>query len=196
MQLDSDQALLQEYANGNLAAFTTLYNKHKTGTYRYILRQVDAPELAEDLLQELWGKVVVNASNYKNDAKFTTWLYRMARNLVIDRHRHLQVVVQHIDKDKLAESVPSSAMEDNKQSSPEWYVSKATQKLAILTCLSKLPQVQRDGFLLREEGGLDQNQIALVVGASVEAVKSRMRYAISNLRDCLSRLLEGNENGG
>ncbi|MBE1301155.1 MAG: sigma-70 family RNA polymerase sigma factor [Alteromonadaceae bacterium] len=195
MQLDPDQILLKEYVNGDLAAFTTLYNKHKSGSYRYFLRQVGTPELAEDLLQDLWGKVIVNAGAYANDAKFTTWLYRIARNLLIDKHRHLNVAERYVDKSVSSEESQHATPQDEFSESPEWNAAQAIQKSAILDCLAKLPQVQRDGFLLREEAGLDQNQIADVVGASVEAVKSRMRYAISNLRECLSRLLEGDVNG-
>lgn len=192
----NDEALMLQYAQGDFSAFETLYNRHKGGVYRYMMRQLNQPALAEDLFQETWGKVIRSAGQYQPSAKFTTWLYTLAKHLIIDHHRHMKVVdnivvspeIQSEDARlntpaELENSLPASDYHNN---SPERHLHQSHAVSALRTCIANLPSVQRECFLLKEETGLGLQDIAQIVNANFEACKSRLRYAYQNLRLCIA----------
>ncbi|BDX08043.1 sigma-70 family RNA polymerase sigma factor [Planctobacterium marinum] len=183
-----DNELIKAYISGEFAAFECLYNRHKGGSFRFILRQVKDSTSAEDLMQELWFKVVSNIRQFKGESKFTTWLYQMARNLMIDRFRHLEVVSGVIAETEAREEVAS----DWRQTADTDLVQKR-QKAALSRCLQKLPKAQLESFLLKEEGNLTRSDVAQITGVSLEAAKSRLRAAYNELRTCISRVLGEND---
>lgn len=174
----SDEDLIKRYGEGDIDAFSILYARHKGGLYRYLVRQIKDESTAEDIFQEVWSVVIKTANDYVAKAKFTTWLYTLARNKVIDRARHLKVVETFAERDI------HHTTEDGEQS-----LLRQRQKVALKNCLDKLPAVQLDCFLLKEEANLSIKEIAKVVEANSEAAKSRIRYAYKNLRECLTTSL-------
>jgi len=162
------------YRNGSLPAFELLYQRHKGASYRYFLRQCKEISEAEDLMQELWSRVIKAKDNYQQQALFTTWFYRIAHNLVVDHQRHFSLVEPNKDQ---AEVISTDQPDDH----------LVQQQLAakIDHCLTRLPSTQLEVFLLNQETSLTLAQIAQVANASLEATKSRLRYAISALRQCL-----------
>jgi RNA polymerase sigma-70 factor (ECF subfamily) len=186
----SDESLMKQYANGDYAAFATLYARNKGGLYRYLLRQLRDQSLTEDIFQDVWGKVITNAAEYQTTAKFTTWLYTIARNKVIDNKRHMKLVDGAIEKDKLFDDQTMSIDEQAQASSisqqPHALHENKEQSLAIEHCLQKLPRHQLEAFLLREEAGLSAQHIADIVNTNLEATKSRLKVAFKNLRECLN----------
>ena len=82
-----DSALMLRYGDGDLDAFEQLYSRHKDPVYRYLLRLSGHAETAEDVFQEVWGKIIKARSSYRPTAKFTTFLYRVAHNCFIDHVR-------------------------------------------------------------------------------------------------------------
>lgn len=183
-QTMGDNELVVEYIKGEIDAFECLYQRHKGSSYRFILRQVKESTAAEDLLQELWIKVISNVRQFKQDAKFTTWLYRMARNLLTDRFRHLEVV-----SGVVAEASAETLSQVQSGDSADAGVNRARQKTALQHCLTKLPKAQLEAFLLKEEGNLTRSDVAKVTGVSLEAAKSRLRAAYEGLRTCVDRVL-------
>ncbi len=182
MKNKSDEALIKEYGEGNLDAFSTLYSRHKGGVYRYLLRQIKDNSTAEDIFQEVWSAVIRSARDYKESAKFTTWLYTLARNKIIDRARHLKVV-----EEASYLNIDDNASENHDEG--ELSLTRQQQKAALQQCLGSLAPVQLDCFLLKEEGNLSVRDVAKVVEVSSEAAKSRIRYAYKNLRACLQNKL-------
>jgi RNA polymerase sigma-70 factor (ECF subfamily) len=182
----TDVNLIQQYVAGDLVAFETLYNRHKGGLYRYFMRHISDTSLAEDLYQEIWSKVVVQAKHYKPTAKFTTWLYTLAHNKLVDHVRHLSVVNKVVvNRDsEVAEGQDIFEVEKMGNESERELISSRIGD-ALKQCIGQLPQVQKDSFLLKEEAGLSVKEIALVLNTSFEASKSRLRYAYDNLRQCL-----------
>src|ERR1700682_3111774 len=83
----SDEDLMLAYAAGEAAAFDTLYARHKGGVYRYLLRQCRDAGVAEQLFQDVWMNLIRVRATYQPSAKFTTWLYTLAHNRLIDHHR-------------------------------------------------------------------------------------------------------------
>jgi RNA polymerase sigma-70 factor (ECF subfamily) len=175
---DTDEALMLRYAQGDAAAFDTLYGRHRGGVFRYLLRQLNSNRAAaEELFQDVWMSLIGARSRYRVEAKFTTWLYTMAHNRVIDhyrRHRPLEVV--SLDDDDPPElAAPPTAQ-------PERAAEARQQAARLLALVDALPAAQREAFLLHEEGGLSLEEIAVVTGSDREAVKSRLRYAMDKLR--------------
>src|SRR6476659_6977978 len=85
--LASDETLMLAWAAGDLPAFEQLYARHRTRLYRYLLRQLRQPALADDVFQDVWQRVIAARTEWKPDASFATWLYRIAHNRMADHWR-------------------------------------------------------------------------------------------------------------
>lgn len=173
-----------DFKTGDIAAFNLLYTRHKGPTYRYLLRQCHDNTLADDLMQELWAKLIKAKESYQPSAKFTTWLYKIAHNVVIDHQRHFTVVSKAIDSEH-----DIDASVDVSLNSPDKIIEINKQKQTIKDCLKKLPSAQLETFILKQETDLSLQHIADIVESSFEATKSRLRYAYDSLRGCLSHAL-------
>jgi RNA polymerase sigma-70 factor (ECF subfamily) len=169
-----DSALMLRYQDGDISAFETLYRRHNDPLYRYLLRLCRHRDTAEDLFQEVWGKIVRARASYRPTAKFTTFLYRVAHNCFID---HLRRNKRHMSGAELEEDVQPHPGEPL-----EMATERSLAKERLSRALMDLPDDQRDVFLLHEEAGLSLDQIALVTGSKRETAKSRLRYAVNKLR--------------
>ncbi len=171
---DKDAQLMLAYAGGDSRAFEVLYQKHKDALFRFFLRQCGNRALAEELYQEVWLRVIRVRESYQQTAKFTTWLYRIAHNILIDHYRKPQT---ETEEDAETESIPDNAAND-----PEVILSGQEKIERFRIQLQNLPREQFEVFVLKEESGLSIEEIALTVGENKEAVKSRLRYAVKKLR--------------
>jgi RNA polymerase sigma-70 factor, ECF subfamily len=169
-----DSALMLRYRDGDVAAFEVLYRRHKDAVYRYLLRLAGNPDTAEDVFQDVWSKIVKARKTYRPTAKFTTFLYRVAHNCFID----------HVRRNKRhSHNVPlEPELHSNPDESLELATERSLARERLGRALTDLPEEQRDAFLLREEGGLSVDDIALVTGCNRETAKSRLRYAVAKLR--------------
>jgi RNA polymerase sigma factor (sigma-70 family) len=174
----TDEQLMLAYRDGDAAAFDRLYERHKGRLFRYVLRGVKSRALAEELYQEIWIRVVEARARYAPTARFTTWLFTVAHNRLVDHWRKKELAIVpavdtadealHAGADEAAD--PARRVEDR-------------QSLArFAAALEALPHAQREAFLLHEEGGLTAPEIAAATGSDPEAVKSRLRYAWQKLR--------------
>lgn len=170
---------MQGYAAGDAAAFDLLYERHKGGVYRYLLRHCGNAGTADELFQDVWMNVIRARASYAPSAKFATWLYRIAHNRVIDHWRatgRVELVSAGDDDDPLA-AIPGLRNDE-----PEVRAGAREIGARLAAALATVPPAQREAFLLHQEGGLDLAEIAAITGAGVETVKSRIRYALSKLR--------------
>jgi RNA polymerase sigma-70 factor (ECF subfamily) len=179
----SDEDLMLRYRDGDARAFEVLYGRHRGGLFRYVLRQVGFRSAADEVFQEVWMRIIAARARYRVEARFATFLYRIAHNCVMDHFRRkppLQLLSFDDEPDE-ALQVPAPSSEQ-----PEKRAQRNQVARELLRALALLPDEQRDAFLLHEEGGLTLDEIAEVTGVGRETAKSRLRYALSKLRSELT----------
>jgi RNA polymerase sigma-70 factor (ECF subfamily) len=188
----SDEELMSLYAQGDARAFEVLYLRHERPVFGFILRSCKRHDLAEELLQEVWSRVIKSAADYEHKAKFTTWLYTVARNICIDRarrdrRRHELSLDAHVggEDEQGSQTFTERLVDDHAQ------VSHMTHERRVFAerlerALAELPEEQREVFMLKEINGLKFREIADIMDVPVPTVKSRMRYALEALRGHLS----------
>ena len=176
----SDSALMLRYQDGDVAAFEELYSRHRGPLFRFLLRQIGEQSLAEDVFQEVWSRIIRNHKRYRPTAKFTTYMYHIARNCSVDHFRRStsqQAVTTGQD-----EAIDAAVADTG---DPVAAAEAGDTRLALSQALTELPAEQREAFLLHEEGGLTLNEIAEVTDVGRETVKSRLRYAVKKLRSII-----------
>ena len=180
---DEDAQLMLAYANGEMRAFETLYSRHRAALYRYLVRQARDGEIANDLFQEVWSRVIANRARYEPRAKFRTFLFTLAYNCFIDHCRRVKArpVGLGIEDADAADLLPAD--EDGR---PEAVLQRDECSQRYRAALAKLPPEQRDVYLLHEESELSLEEIARVTGVGAETAKSRLRYAVGKLKAALA----------
>jgi len=178
----SDETLLLKFRNGDVDAFSELYARHKDALYRYFLRQVQLAASAEELAQDVWTSIIYSVDSYSEMAKFTTFLYRIARNRLIDNIRRQKI--RPLEAGAIATESEISA--ENEQQ-PEQLLEKQQQLSRIKQLVIQLPDQQRDVFLLKEECGFGIAQISEICHCNQETIKSRLRYAYARLREGMKK---------
>lgn len=182
---DTDEALMERFRQGDARAFERLLSKHEKGVYNFIYRMMRHEETANDLLQETFLRVVKNAQRYSPKAKFTTWLYTIARNQCIDamrrakhrRHRSLdQKMGRDADGPTLMDKLPGRSADGFSRTDAR------EMTVRIEAAVEQLSDEQREVFVMRQFRNLKFKEIAEVIGVSENTIKSRMRYALENLR--------------
>jgi RNA polymerase sigma-70 factor (ECF subfamily) len=187
----TDEVLMMRFQAGDRAAFAVLVKKHKTPIYNFVLRLTRSTSAAEDLVQDVFVKVVQSAADFKHESRFSTWAYTIARNVCIDHLRKMSLR-QHPSLDQARGDDPDGptlldrTADVHPSASVERVVIGAQIGKSIARCVEELPQEQREVFLLREVGNLPFKEIATVTGVPENTVKSRMRYALERLQASLS----------
>ena len=192
----SDEELMAAYAAGSFEAFEELFERNRRSVFTFLLHHVGERELAEDLMQDVFLRVVRARERYTVGSRFRPWLFTIVRNAVTDSHRRRavrRVVVLEGDLETGAEEGehergPETKAQGSAAEQPASLAAAADLRLAIEAAVARLPEEQREVFLLRERGELDFESIARVTGQGLATVKSRMRYAMAALRRSLSQL--------
>lgn len=188
----TDEALMLRYQGGDRSAFAQLVRRHKTPVFNFVLRHIRTSSLAEDLTQDVFVRVVQSAAEFRHSARFSTWVYTIARNLCIDQLRKAQLR-RHPSLDQ-----PSGPGSDEEgptlgermaDDHPDRTVDRAAigRELSghIKVAVDSLPEDQREVFLLREIANIPFKEIAVMIGIPENTVKSRMRYALERLQRAL-----------
>ena len=182
----SDENLMLAYRDGDAGAFDDLYRRHKGGVYRYLLRQCHDRGVADELFQDVWMNLIRARERYTVQAKFTTYIYKLAHNRLIDHYRkHGQAVLVSFDDDSEDAPVvaePAAAPRDE----PEKHLDIKQQAAQLLQLLGALPPSQREAFVMQYEGGMSVEEIADAAGVTRETAKSRLRYALAKIRQGLA----------
>ncbi len=186
----SDEELLRRFNEGDADAFEELVRRYERPLYNFILRSVRRRERADEILQDVFLKVVQRAGDFKGSSKLSTWLYTIARNLCIDHSRKM-VFRRHKSLDApgragadeegptLLDQTAAADLGADRQA----IANDLSQRITL--AVEELPEEQKEVFLMRQIQGLPFKEIAEVIGVPENTVKSRMRYALERLQRAL-----------
>jgi len=190
----SDEELYRRFADGDERAFEVLLDRHGGRVLGYMHRFFGDYELACDLTQDVFLRVISAAPDFRGNCSFLTFLFRVIRNLCIDvmrsRRSRPDAGAASLDDDDCGERPLSEVVPGN---SPRGEDRTFSQELsvAVEAALGRLPAEQREVFLMREVEGLKFSQIAEILGVNENTVKSRMHYALTSLRASLEGFRDG-----
>ena len=179
---DADAQLMLRYAAGDARAFDALYATHRSALWRFIRRSVQDAAATDDVFQECWSRVITHRESYRPEARFVTWLYRIAHNCCMDHWRRS-------GRRNTREAADDDAIEaaaDERSAGPLEAVLEGESVERLAAALEQLPQEQRAAFLLYVEGGLSVTEIGQATGVNAETAKSRLRYAVARLKRALA----------
>jgi len=182
-ELRPDESLMLAYRDGEAGAFDILYNRNRAKLFRYLAHQ--APQHADELFQEIWMRVIGARTGYTVTAKFSTWLFRIAHNRLMDHFRAQGRSIVEFSEAMGEDDCPTLDPPAPVGCEPDTMLERKDLAQRILGALDELPAAQREVFLLTEEGGLSLEEIAAATGVGKETAKSRLRYAMERLRQTL-----------
>ncbi|MFO8056933.1 MAG: RNA polymerase sigma factor [bacterium] len=185
-QDSSDEELMDRFKDGSEAAFEELISRYGKQLYGFLCRQSGNADRADEAYQEVFVKVVRSAKRYKSRDRFAAWLFTIARNVCIDmarRDKHRQTEPLDDPSEEGRSYIETVAHDDP---DPEENTRAAELAALLEDSLSSLSEEQREVFLLRERAGLSFKEIAEMTGAPLNTVKTRMHYAVNNLKKSLA----------
>jgi RNA polymerase sigma-70 factor (ECF subfamily) len=191
LTVPSDELLLSAYRKGDAHAFEALLERYRGPLFNVVVRSVRDRGRAEEIYQDVWLKVIERCDDFRGDAKFSTWLYRIARNLCIDHQRKMKFRGHaSFDEPPQAQSGTVGERVANPGPTTEALAAGRLMQDRIADAVQALPDEQREVFLLRHLQGLAFQEISDVVGVPANTVKSRMRYALERLQRALGEWKE------
>jgi RNA polymerase sigma-70 factor (ECF subfamily) len=182
----SDQELIARYLKGHENSLGILMLRHKSRVYTTIYLLVKDRDVAEDIFQDTFVKVIdtVRAGRYNEEGKFLPWVLRIAHNLCIDHFRRNAKMPTIQPKD---EDTDVFAFLDLKEDSVEDRMIRSQSHEKVKQLIQHLPEEQREVLVMRIYGGLSFKEISEVTAVSINTSLGRMRYALGNLRKLIDK---------
>ncbi len=194
-QTDPDGVLMLRVKRGDRAAFTTLVEKYKQPVMNFVCRSLRDETEAEDLAQNVFLQVFKSRARYERTAKFSTWLFTIARNLCLNeirrRSRHPAESLEEAHSEN--EDQPSRQYEDKKVFLPTENVLHGELAKKIEEALRELPENQRTAILLCRQDELSYEEIAKILDCSLSATKSIIHRGRETLKEKLKPYLQSGE---
>ena len=184
--LRNDNKLVQQFISGDQNSLEILIQRHKSRVFSYILLIVKNQELAEDIFQETFIKVIrsLKRGRYIENGKFVSWVLRIAHNLIID----------HFRKEKLKGTISNDSLDVDIFNSQKFSEDTIEDQLVYTQILSEvkdliqeLPDDQQQVIYMRHYMGLSFKEIADQTDVSINTALGRMRYALINLRKLIEK---------
>ena len=195
VQPDPDAALMLRVKQGDMAAFTELVEKYKQPVMNLVYRTIRDATEAEDVAQNVFVQVFKSASRYQSTAKFSTWLFTIARNLCLNeirrrsRHPAESLDAPHHEQ----EDQPLRQFEDVKTASPPDKLLQGELAHKIEEAMADLPENQRSAILLCRQDDLSYEQIAKILRTSLSATKSLIHRGRETLKEKLKPYLKSGD---
>src|SRR5437879_12266827 len=166
----SDEELMLRYGKGDARAFELLYSRHRLPLYRFLLRQLGNAESAEELFQDLWMRVVNSRGRYQPRAKFTSWVYAIAHNRLMDFYRAngRASFLSHEESESVLEDLPAAEI------AADLRLDRKRAVKRLLPALGELPDAQREAFLLQQESEMSIDEIAAATGDGLETAEDHL----------------------
>jgi RNA polymerase sigma-70 factor (ECF subfamily) len=182
----TDYELVQEFVAGSQSAIEILIKRHKNKVFTYIMLMVKNEQLAEDIFQDTFIKVIhsLKAGKYKDNGRFLSWVIRIAHNLVIDHFRKEKQMNTFSNDDTVIDLFNNRKLADK---NIEDNIIHEQICEDIRTLVERLPEDQKEVILLRHYGDLSFKEIADQTGVSINTALGRMRYALINLRKMIQK---------
>jgi len=193
----TDEELMLSFQKGNSRAFEKLYQRYQRGVHGYIYKKIANPNYSDDVFQNVWEKVIKGSKTYQSqDNRFAGWLYAIINNTITDHQRKKDIIVTNtVDDDSFKDKHQKDLDENNdcgcdiyQPISPEDYVSYKKVLERFEHCLTRLPEEQKEIYLLKQEFDKTVNELAKMINESYECAKTRLRNARDRLKDCLDVL--------
>jgi len=175
----TDEFLFSEYRSGNMKSFEDLYARYRQPLYLFLLRRGHSETAAEDIFHDCWLRLIDHHKQF-DGVNFKAWLFTIARNLSTDTFRKNQL--------RQVESLENDCNHQAHFSAQRLQEGFDCIEL-VKSSVAALPMDQRDVFLLKEEAGLSLQQIADLMAVGRETIKSRIRYAMKQLKQLLGECL-------
>jgi RNA polymerase sigma-70 factor (ECF subfamily) len=177
----SDQELIARYLNGNEKSLEKLIFRHKRKVYAYIMMVVKDDQVADDIFQDAFIKVIntIRSGSYKEEGKFIQWVMRIAHNLIIDhfrRNKRIPVVNNSSDEYDIFEMVRIA------DPSVEELIITEQIHQDVRALIELLPVEQKEVLMMRHYDNMSFKEIADATDVSINTALGRMRYALINLR--------------
>jgi RNA polymerase sigma factor (sigma-70 family) len=199
-----DDQLMLAYADGDAAAFDTLYSRHESALFRFVRRLLGVRLAAEvdEVFQDTWLRIIAARKSFSpQGATWRTWAFTIAHNLAMDRLRLSGREVAFYAHDEVGDGLEAAQLFSrgllNDGASASDAAHPSAEELAfwraagrrLLACLDELPDEQRAAFLLHHEDGFTVEALAATLDIGFETVRSRLRYGLKKLRTCMERYL-------
>ncbi len=180
-QIQSDKELVEGYLSGKQSSFEQLVNRHQSRVFSYILMLVKDRQLADDIFQDTFIKIVrtIKSGAYKEEGKFIQWAMRIAHNLTIDHFRKSKRIPY---SDKSSEEMALTNNLNYSDDSVEFQIVTDQIHNDIRTLIDYLPEEQREVLYLRMYEEVSFKEIAEMTNVSINTALGRMRYALINMR--------------
>ena len=172
---------LAEYRKGNVESLGKLVEHYRRPLYAFILKMTQNHADADEVFQEVWFRAIRSMDTYKQE-KFLSWLFRIAHNLVIDRARKAKPMVDLQRNAGEGDEDPIESRVAGKGLGPDAEVSSREVGRRIIAAVEKLPEDQKEVFLMRTEADLSFKEIAKIQRVSINTALARMQYALNKLR--------------
>jgi RNA polymerase sigma-70 factor (ECF subfamily) len=186
-EMTTDAEMVEAVREGDATAYRGLVEKYQGRVYNVIYGMVRNREDARELTQETFVKAYRNLHGFRSDARFYTWIYRIAMNLSIDfTRRRKRAPVSGLEEDIATRDAEGSISEVHHADSPRRTLERKQLYKSIMNALDELPEQQKQVILLREIEGLSYREIADVLGVAEGTVMSRLFYARKKLQKLLA----------
>ena len=180
LKMLNDQELVSSYLSGNQSAFEVLLNRYKDKIYTSIYLFVKDTELAEDIFQDVFIKIIdtLKKEKYNNEGKFLQWAMRIAYNMCVDHFRKSK----RMSKISNTETFDIFSVLECKDDHMEKSIIKSQVHTKIRDLIDQLPDEQREVVILRHYADMSFKEIASLTRVSINTALGRMRYALINIR--------------
>ena len=179
--MDPDQALIARAREGDTSAFKQLFRRHQGTVSRIVYRMIGPSPDVEDVVQDVFLNVYRSLPSFRGDAKFSTWLYRLATNVTRMHLRRGRSRPRFTDTD-----VPETSRDGKPQDTPEVQVERAERVRALYRLLDSLSEKKREVLVLHDLEGVPAKEIAQALEIPVLTVRTRLFYARKELYAALA----------
>jgi len=177
--LPDDNELMMAVRDGDLDRLGPLFKKHNRSLYNFFLRQTGNPQTSEDLVQDVFYKILRYRHTYRGESKFTTWMFSIAHNSRIDYYRKNR---HETDDMEALESMPSD------DPTPEDISVQRNERALLVKALQTLSEEKREVLLLSRFENMKYEDIAEVIGCKVGTIKARVHWALKDLTHAYHKL--------